>query len=75
MTTKISVTKKQLLDIANAEFINEPNYKPEFKITDVKLLGNSFLFEIPISKEEDLPAILNSQEFADKLASRYSLVD
>ena len=75
MTTKIPVTKQQLIDIANIEFIKEPTYKPHLKITDVQMLGNDLKFEILITSENDLLPILDSQDFANKLADKYRLID
>lgn len=74
MSTKIPVTKQELIIIANSEFIKEPTYKSHLKITDVETLGNLLKFEILATSDEDLPLILNSQEFANKLSEKYVLI-
>lgn len=75
MTSKIPVTKQQLIDIANAEFVKEPAYKPHLKITNVEMLGNLLKFDIPTTSEEDLLPILQSQEFANRLSDKYFLLE
>lgn len=75
MTSKIPVTKQQLIDIANEEFVKEPAYKPHLKITNVEMLGNLLKFDIPTTSEEDLLPILQSQEFANRLSDKYFLLE
>ncbi len=75
MATKILVTKQQLLDIANTEFVNEPNYQPHLKITDVKYVGNTLVLEILITSDNDVLPVLQSQEFANKISSKYTLIE
>jgi hypothetical protein len=75
MATKILVTKQQLLDIANTEFVNEPNYQPHLKITDAKYVGNILVLEILITSDSDMLPVLQSQEFANKISSKYTLIE
>ncbi|MBC3879071.1 hypothetical protein H8K38_14755 [Undibacterium sp. FT79W] len=75
MTTKIPVTKQQLLEIANDEFAKDANYKPHLKITDARYLGDSLLLEISIINDEDVAPILESQEFANRISNKYKLID
>jgi len=75
MSTKIPITKQELIVIANSEFINEPTYKPHLKITNVEMLGELMKFEILITSDDDLLPILNSQEFAKRLSDKYVIID
>lgn len=75
MSTKIPVTKQELIVITNKEFINEPIYKPHLKITNVEMLGDSLKFDIPITSDDDFLPILNSQEFAKRLSDKYIITD
>jgi hypothetical protein len=75
MSTKIPVTKQELIVIANKEFINEPIYKPHLKITNVEMLGDSLKFDIPITSDDDFLPILNSQEFVKRLSDKYIITD
>ncbi|MDO8178549.1 MAG: hypothetical protein Q7T62_09925 [Undibacterium sp.] len=75
MSSKIPVTKQQLIDIANTEFVKEPSYKPHLKVIDVRNFGSSILFEVLTESAEDQLSVLNSQEFSNRLSEKYVLLD
>ena len=75
MNSKIEITKRELLDIANAEFINEPCYREGLKISEIEVHDEIIILRVETDNEADLLPIINSQEFADRICRKFKVIN